>query len=329
MTCLGRQRRSRALCALLVLAGSLYASAAFAQDMLKRASEAYDSGRRAVARGDYQAAARSFAEADSLVPDATALESALQAVLRANDPILAMTLVERAQRTPQTAAMAVVAEAREAFQKRVGKLTAECGAASCSLEIDGLVVAEPFAWLPVGAHAVTLRSGDRVRRQTVEVQASTPVVVSLEVTSPPPPPAQAAVARTPEPPVEHAPSDSTSMLLPVAFWSGVGLTSLLALGSTLSNVDLASRHDEFVTGCQSGGPGPLERCLALREDGDAARARTGILWGVTGTVAAATAVVGFVWLKTPTERAPRTEPRAAMGAAVAVGLGRVAVGGRF
>ncbi len=290
--------------AALALATFAHASRGWAQDSLQRASEAYERGRRAAGERDYLVAARSFAEADTLVPDATALESALQAVVLADDPVLGMNLVERAQRSPATAAMSVVNEAGDAFRSRAGKVTAECGATPCTLEVDGVSVATLSTWLPLGEHAATLRGGGRVHEQRLAIIAGASFVLRL--------PEPSVVPLAPAAPVPVAPVRGAgevvpdavperSSILPIAFWTGVGVTAALGIGAVASNADVASTHDEFVSRCQSGTPASLDGCLELRNDGEAATTRTQLLYGATATLAAATAVIGFVWLSSSQE----------------------------
>lgn len=305
--------------AALALATFAPAPSAWAQDSLQRASEAYERGRRAAGEHDYLVAARSFAEADTLVPDATALESALQAVVLADDPVLGMNLVERAQRSPATAAMSVVSEARDAFRSRAGKVTAECGATPCTLEVDGVSVATLSTWLSLGEHAATLRGGDRVLEQRLAIIAGASFVLRLPEPSVVPLAPAAPLRAEPETAPQAAPDAGPhgSSVLPIAFWTGVGVTAALGIGAVASNAVVAASHDEFVSKCQSGSPASLDGCLELQNDGEAATTRTQILYGATATLAAATTVIGFVWLSSS------HEPSTAVATSVSVGVDRV------
>ena len=60
-----------------------------------RAREAYDRGIAAFQRGEFAAAAREFATADAIVPSSVALHAALDAAIRADDPVLGVALLDR------------------------------------------------------------------------------------------------------------------------------------------------------------------------------------------------------------------------------------------
>ena len=87
----------RAAAAVFVLFATLAGTAA-AQPP-SPAKLAYDEGTKAYGRGDFRGAAAAFARADALAPNDIALEAALDAAIKAHDPVLGRELLDRAKRT--------------------------------------------------------------------------------------------------------------------------------------------------------------------------------------------------------------------------------------
>jgi hypothetical protein len=85
----------------------------------KAAREAYARGLAAHAHGDLALAAREFARADELAPNAVALQAALDAAVEANDSTLGNELLERSKREPPSPALATsIAAAHAKFRDR-------------------------------------------------------------------------------------------------------------------------------------------------------------------------------------------------------------------
>src|SRR5262252_4957973 len=122
---LGPRLRSVALCMLLPGNGRAEDEAAFAQ-----ARESYDRGAAAYDAKDYAKAATELARADELVPNATVLELALQAAVRAHDAPTAMELVQRVEkRVPDSVPLFAQARGvRARFAREAATITATCPA---------------------------------------------------------------------------------------------------------------------------------------------------------------------------------------------------------
>src|SRR5262245_8780935 len=88
--------RWRAATMAVLMALSAMAEPAFANDSkVVEARRAYDRGAAAYNTRDWATAAVQFARADELAPNEVVLQSAIFAADNANDPIFAMTLVDR------------------------------------------------------------------------------------------------------------------------------------------------------------------------------------------------------------------------------------------
>ncbi len=285
--------------ATLVLAALLWPLATHAQDghRPEDAGAAYDRGVQAHSRGDLAEAARLFAEADALAPNDTALQAAIDAAVQADDPVLAMTLVDRAMKRPMSPAIGrAVDEAKSRFSSRTGRVIVNCtGPIRCEASIgDRVIPTGEAVWLLAGSHALEARFGDQKLHRNVDVAPGSFEQIELEApkaapTEPilepapkpvAPPPARAPVR--PEPPSE-------SVFASPWFWIGAGLTATLAGVSAWSAHDLASQHDTFVTGrCDEFGS---PACEDAASDGKRAQLRTNLLIGATALAGAATLTV--------------------------------------
>lgn len=275
----------------------------------KAAHEAYERGARAFGQGSYSVAATEFARADELQPAPAALEAALKAAILAEDPVLAMTLVDRAATRPSNDAVAAqVARARDRFAHKVGRLTIQC-ADPCSAKVGN----EP---VPTGASRYYLAGNyviEITARGSSELYAvQLPGGASMEwkpPTAAPPPPVSGTAAATALPTASPtlAPTASSTAtagpvkspsrsLSPVWFGVGVGVTVVsgsLALGFGINTL---ARHDAFVKA-------PTEEDSAAGQD---AQLRTNIFIGVTAATAVATAILGYLaFRKSPVVTAPQ------------------------
>lgn len=129
-----------------------------ASDPVAAAEAAYDAATQAHGAGDFALAARMFARADELAPNAVALETALREAVLADLPALGMNLVLRAARevAPSHELGALVVDVKARFGLRVGFLEVRC--ASCLAELAG----EP---VPIGV-AIAIEPGNRAVRLT-------------------------------------------------------------------------------------------------------------------------------------------------------------------
>ena len=282
-----RSQGRRATTRLLVAAAIAWSGEASADGESTRAREAYDRGIVAFQRGEFAAAAREFATADAMVPSGVALHAALDAAIRADDPVLGVELLERVARGPADGALETTArDARAKFARRTGRVSLVCGTSPCRATIDGAAVeGGARVVLRVGPHTAMIESDGRRERRDVDVPPDDTVVLS---------PADAAVA-TP-PPMKPRPrvSDGVS---PVWVYFGIGATAIVGGLSVASGIDTAKKHSNFVdAGCDRGGPG----CLTSANDGSSAQTRTNVLLGVTaalGVTTAAIAIFAVRWKK--------------------------------
>ena len=156
--------KARSQRVLLCLSLSLAASELLAQQ--PDAGAVYDQAAAAFERKDYRAAARGFAEADAIAPNPVALDSALKAVLLADDPVLGMELATRAE--SRKASLALAKDARAKFAGRTGELTIRCpDDPNCDVEIDRKPVRPgQRSWVLAGTRVVdVIVLGDKARHQ--------------------------------------------------------------------------------------------------------------------------------------------------------------------
>ncbi len=301
---LPRSRRwARPVTAAFGVAGALgvllgVAAPARADDR-EAAHQAYDRGTAAFDHQRWAEAAAEFARADALAQSPVALESALKAAVLADDPILALTLADRAEaregKSPSIVAAAQRARVR--FADRVGKLSIRCAVARCTVNVD----ADPFPvgqprWVNVGEHAVEIGVDGRVARYTLTIAGGKtldfqePAIATPDPPqAPPPPPVVVApppvLAPPPAialPPPLRAEPPRAEGISPAWFWVGCGVTAAIGAGAIASGVDTLAKHDDFITG-RTDDP----------TSGKAAQTRTNLLFGVTGAAALAVTGVGI------------------------------------
>lgn len=298
----------RAPAAMLLLAVGALTSAARADDP-EAARAAYDRGARAFEAKRYVEAASDFARADALAPNAVALGSALKSAALADDPVLGMTLADRAELRPGAgeAALAAAHALRERFATRVGKLSIRCAAVRpCSATVD----ADPFPveqprWVTAGSHAVeiagaryTVAVGGGKALDWQEPAATANPVEPASPAAPAPapaaaPPAPLAAAPTPVP---AAPAQARG-ISPAWFWVGLGATAVVGGVTLWSGIDTLARHNDFENGVTND-PGA----------GQAAQLRTNLLIAATSAAGLATLGLGVFAVRwsslAPVEIAP-------------------------
>lgn len=254
-----------------------------AADAKEGAAAAYDKGAAAYDRADYATAAIELARADELAPNAVTLELAINAAVRTDDAVLAMTLVERAEKRKGTKALDKAADAaRRKLSPKLGKLNVTCRT-ECDVKVDGKRFDRSGPrWIAVGTHEVTIEIGGAVQRSEVVIEGGK--TVELLPTSMPAAPVEPKPApKPPEPAPPPKPAESRGPS-PTWFWIGLGATAIAGGATVVSGLDTASKHDAF---------------LKDRSDQDAANAgkaadqRTVILIAGTGVLAAATAALGL------------------------------------
>jgi hypothetical protein len=304
-------RPLRPLVVALALAGAPGAARA---DDPEAARAAYDRGAAAFEAHRYAEAAAELARADALAPNPIALGNALKAAELADDPVLAMTLADRAELRPGAgeAALTAARRVREKMAARVGKLSIRCAAArGCAVTVD----AEPFPveqqrWIKAGTHAVEITSGAAAGRYTVTVEAGQTLAWSEPASAAPPPPPPP-VTPAPSPPPEPPPPPPPRGISPAWFAVGAGLTAVAGGFLVASGVDTLGKHSDYV-GFKTADPGP----------GQAAQTRTNVLVGVTAALGVATAAIGIFavrWSASPGPRAPSSRAAPSRWMSVTVG----------
>lgn len=275
-----------------------------------RARDAYDRGTRAHAAGDYGAAARAFAEADAIAPTAASLEAAIEAAMRADDAVLGIELLERADARPypDKSLTNSVAAARKRFANRTGTIRVDCkgptaaasrAPARCLVSIDGRVTdATHPVVATVGPHAIIVERGDQRFERLIDVAPNAETLVSSADAAKPPPNANTNANNDAPPPREPPRASdkpkSTRTLSPVWFLVGSAATVGFGTAAVLSGITAVNNHDDFVArGCSPDSAGPrAANCSSLADKGEALTIRTNIFAVVTALFAINTAVLG-------------------------------------
>jgi hypothetical protein len=267
----------------------------------------YDRGVEAHSRGAFAEAAQLFADADALAPNNTALQAAIEAAMQADDPVLALTLVDRTATRPLSPGVTrAVEDARTKFSARAGRLLVHCtGTVRCEVTVEG----RPFppdqpVWVLTGTRALVVLFGTQSLNKTVTVEPNALVRLEVDPPVPPaaaPPPAAPAEPRstppTPPPPPPTEPPGESPFASPW-FWVGAGLTTTFALASVWSATDVAGKHDDFVSSrCNEVGS---PSCSSASSDGENAQLRTNLLLGATALCGAATLTIAILPAPSPT-----------------------------
>lgn len=278
----------RTLVAALLVAATGFASVAHADP--GAAQQAYERASEAFGRKSYSEAAAGFALADRLQPNPVALEAAFKAVLLADDPVLGMELVERAeQRPPNPKLEGYLKQAKAAFGQRAGKLAVSCAdERGCTVKLNGAVLElGKRHWVRAGTQVLEVTVDGKSTTHNVEIKAGASLDFAapappkpVEAVTPPPPVAPTAPAR--QQPNINTPAPSSG-LHPAIFGVTVGLFAVAGGVTIWSGVDTLSLNDRYLE----------EGDDAAREPGMAAQDRTNVLIGVTIGGAIATTLVAI------------------------------------
>ena len=245
----------------------------------------FERGRAAHARQEYAEAARAFARADELAPNAVALTTALEDALHAEAGALALALADRAEQRADGSAKlrAAASTARTRFGGSFGKVQLACKSPTepCTASTDevSFTVAQ---YLAPGRYTIRVEQAGRGVVHSVDVRAGESVTLDAPTKEPtldaptkePTREERAAPTRaTPAAPVSVAkPEEVRRGLPPSVFWGGLIATGALAVGGIAAEIYTASAHSKFVEeGCAVGGGGDCE-----------SRARTGKLTQTLG-----------------------------------------------
>jgi hypothetical protein len=268
----------------MLLGGALMVAGGEAFAGNPAAARAYEDGVAAADRGDHAAAAKDFARADELSPNPVALGAALDAAVAADDGVLAMELVQRAEdRAVEGAAAASAEAAKSKFRGRVGRIRIAC--VDCEAKVDGVEAPVNRArWIEVGTHTVTFwKDGAEVDRRSVKVEGDKTAKVSPHDPSAGAPEAEEAASGTAAAAAPAAAQTAvSSKLSPAWFWTAAGITGAMAIGTIASGVDTVQQHSDFL----------LHPTDEGARAGQAADSRTQILLGTTAAFAVGTAALG-------------------------------------
>jgi tetratricopeptide (TPR) repeat protein len=314
-------RIAASLCAAAALSWS---SAAFAEQNIAAAANAFSRAQKAALSGDYGMAAELFELADELAPTPEALRSALGA-RRAQGRLAtaASHAEELLRRYPDDAESSKLAsdtlgEARDLY----GRQQVSCRPEPCLLLVDGAPAsAEPkprhVVYLTPGAHSLVAVFGDR-RTPAKSVQSAAGSEHSLSFEAP----AVAATSPAPaagggEPMRDREPTSAGGGLSPWFFGIGAGVSVVLGAATIWSGLDTLSAHDDY----------EKNRTQAGYERGRDLELRTNLLLGATAVAAATT--LTFAVLTDWSGSEPKPRARVSAGPALLAGSPALAVHGAF
>jgi hypothetical protein len=257
---------------------------------LSRARDAYARGSAAFSAGDYTRAAHELASADTLYADDVTLKAALDAVTRADDPVLGAELVERASRVKDSSTVPGLDHSRSLavarFAHRTGRIVVRQH--DCLAVVDGRQVSEgaPIIVL-VGVHVVAVQCGALPEERLVTVSADqTREVVAGEVRVLREPAIPGATP-VPSPYPIQARDHGVS---PVWLVAAAVVTVGVGVATILSGIDTVNDHGRFEgAGC---GVSNASGCSSLASSGRSAQSWTTGLGVGTGVAAVGTAALG-------------------------------------
>jgi hypothetical protein len=287
----------RRIVAVAIVVGGVVGSSAFSPlawaDSKEDAATAYDRGAAAYDKGDFRTAANELARADELAQSAVTLELAITAAVRADEPELAMTLVERAEKRRGNKSLdTAAASAKKKLGPKVGKLNVVCPSSGrCVVSVDGthFETGAP-RWIAVGAHQVSIGRSTGGAPEKIDVTIESGKTVELVASNapaasePPPPTPPVVVEKKIEKTPTTPPSSSSSGgISSTWFWVSLGVTAAVGGATLISGLDTMSKHDAFLK--DKSNPDAAEA-------GKAADTRTVILLVSTGVLAAVTVALG-------------------------------------
>ncbi|HVJ14788.1 MAG TPA: hypothetical protein VM686_05080 [Polyangiaceae bacterium] len=320
---------------------------------IRAAAEAFDRGREAYKEEQYQAAAEQFERADANAPSETALELALRARDKANNPDRAATLAALAvTRHPQSKGLQkLAAEILQQYRRDLFELRVTC-AEPCDLTSDAKIVhgapaLERTVYLMPGSHSLTADfGGSRTKAQTLAADAGGKGDLWFEVpeqTAQPeahPPVASAPTAPVEPPPEQPAEKPVRHGWSPAIFWTGAAVTAAAGAFTIWSGVDTINNPGaDYVRDicAEEGEDGP--NCQSAYNEGRDKQLRTNIAIGATAVLGAATIVIGALatdWGGSSNEaaRVSKAPKRSALGSVrvspwLGVDGGGLGASGRF
>jgi hypothetical protein len=268
------------LASALVLLLALPASAQTARDR-EEAANAYDRGVSAFLSEDFAAASHWFETANRLAPSPAALIQAIRSNERAgNDRRAASMALHLADAYPdETNAIAATEEIRSSGMSRYYLVTVRCDA-TCAIAVDGALTAHNRFFIDPNT-PVTVSAEFPGGTLTEEVTGLSGGSGEVAFVAPPPPPEPVAEETRSPGTVVAAQGEGDSGMGPGVFYTGLGLT-------VASGAVLAWSGANTLKGVDAYEASPTEERLSA---GQSKELRTNILIGVTGGLAAATALI--------------------------------------
>jgi hypothetical protein len=259
-----------------------------------RAAALFDQGVRQFAKAQYADAARSFLSADEALPSSQALTNAIDAALRADEPLIVARTANRALARPnvdQDAVQAAHAALAE-VTPRLARVDVECEPDTCAIRIDGNASPSGVSYVLPGVHEImgqaeqhapfgleiTCSAGSLCRVAMQLVPLSTPAPLS-----PAPPPADVA----PPPAPADEPAGFREHLPMSVFVGSAALTATFGALTIWSGLKANAARDLYDERSAKYDPDEVTR-LARRTD---------IFLGTAIVCAAATAATGLWWVQ--------------------------------
>jgi hypothetical protein len=258
-----------------------------AVDPKRRAAGLFVQGVRQFSEANFDEAARTFLEADALVPSSRALTNAISAARQSNNHLLVARAAQRALARPGTEPE-TAALAREALADAARSLSlveVRCAPEPCTITVDGEPAGPGAQYMLPGTHdfAAVGAQGHRVTEHLVTT-AGTSYRVALQHGSEAAPP-EAVREPSPAQPRDAA-RPAAKPLPPLVFWIGAAGTAGLVGLTTWSGLDALSEKRER----ESGGTYSTED----REEIDQRARRTNFFLAGAAVLGGATAVAG-IW----------------------------------
>jgi hypothetical protein len=279
---------------LVATALSLKAGAAEPTEPTVEAREAYAEGARAYDAHDYASAAARFARADALAPHLIALKLALISATRADDAVLAMTLVRRAEtRELDDETRSLADEAQQRFSHSVAVVRVLCRTGECYARVAGRAVRDGELTVVMPGD-VTVEFGQGPDTEAVQVKVAPEQTVSVQepikrLSTLPALRTEVLLAKPLLPAASRAtpPADvQDASLSRGLFWGGVALTGALGAATAVSGIDALSKREHFEE----------NRNVETRASAQSAVERTNWLLGTALVSGAVTAVVGLFFM---------------------------------
>jgi hypothetical protein len=232
----------------LALALSSTTANVCAQDARGDAAKAFDEGVKLYEKASYADAARAFLRADGLAPSRDALSNALAAARRSNDHLLVVTAAERAiardSTEPELATNGRRALAEAA--QHLARVDLKCEPTPCEVAIDGKLVEAGVRFLLPGTHVLSAKAGEARAQQAENLAAGTEYTILLHPKKPGEQQVKADVKTTKKPTEgKPKPRASDKPLPPAVFYTGVGLTVVLAGITTWSGFDALNAKNDL------------------------------------------------------------------------------------